>query len=68
MFDEKTARHMLTVFEGDMSIMRNITHQHEHGSVTHHHGQDDHLEYLSKPFIEARNAVLKKMEKYGILP
>ena len=68
MFDEKTARHMLTVFEGDMSFMRNITHQHEHGSVTHHHGQDDHLEYLSKPFIEARNAVLKKMEKYGILP
>ena len=66
MFDEATARHMLTVFEGDLSFMRNVVHQHEPGAVTHHHGEDDHLAYLSRPFLEARDAVLERMRERGV--
>jgi hypothetical protein len=66
MFNEATARHMLTVFEGDLTFMRNVVHQHEPGTVTHHHGEDDHLAYLSRPFLEARDAVLKRMKERGI--
>ena len=66
MFDEATARHMLTVFEGDLTFMRNVVHQHEPGTVTHHHGEADHLAYLSRPFLEARDAVLQRMREQGI--
>ena len=66
MFDEATARHMLTVFEGDLKFMRNVAHQHEPGTVTHHHGEDDHLAYLSRPFLEARDAVLARMRERGL--
>ncbi len=68
MFDEDTARHMLAVFEGDMSYIRNVVGQHPHGSVTHHHGEDDHIAYLERPFIEARDAVLKRMQEQGVSP
>ena len=66
MFDEATARHMLTVFEGDLTFMRNVVHQHEPGTVTHHHGEADHLAYLSRPFLEARDAVLARMRERGL--
>jgi hypothetical protein len=68
MFDEATARHMLTVFEGDKSYINNVVGQHPHGSVTHHHGEDDHIAYLERPFVEAREAVLKRMRDLGISP
>ena len=59
MFDKATARHMLAVFEGDMSYIRNVVGQHPPGTVTHHHGEVDHVAYLERPFMEARDAVLE---------
>ena len=57
---------MLTVFEGDLTFMRNVAHQHEPGTVTHHHGEVDHLAYLSRPFLGARDAVLARMRERGL--
>ena len=34
--------------------------------MTHHHGEADHLGYLQRPFIEAREAIYKRMEELGI--
>ena len=66
MFDEATARHLLAVFEADVSYIRNVVGRHPPGSVTHHHGEDDHVAYLERPFMEARDAVLERMRGLGL--
>ena len=40
--------------------------QHKQGGVTHHHGQDDHIAYLEKPFHEAYAAVHHRAQRLGI--
>jgi hypothetical protein len=66
MFDEATARYMLTLIEGDLAYVREGSGQHKAGTVTHHHGEDDHIAYLERPFIEARAAIHQRMHKLGL--
>ena len=56
---------MLTLIEGDLIYIRETAARHR-GGVTHHHGEADHLGYLQRPFIEAREAIYKRMEELGI--
>ena len=63
MFDEATAKYMLTLIDGDLTYIENSSRQHIHGHVTHHHGEDDHIEYLKRPFIEARTALEERLRK-----
>ena len=65
MFDEETARHMLPVIEGNLTYIREVSMQHEPGTVTHHRGEDDHLAYLERPFMDARQAIRERMDKLG---
>ena len=67
MFDEETARHMLTVLEGDLAYIRQVSVQHRPGTVTHHHGEEDHTAYLERPFHEAREAIYQRMRGLGIV-
>ena len=66
MFDEATAQYMLTMIEGDMTYIRETSGQHMNGNVTHHHGEDDHMAYLERPFLEARRAIHDRMHKLGL--
>ena len=66
MFDPETANYMLTLIEGGLSYIQQTARHHEHGTVTHHHGEDDHLEFLSRPFQEAREAIHRRMHQLGI--
>ena len=66
MFDEATAQYMLTMIDGDLTYIREGSAQHRPGTVTHHHGEDDHMAYLERPFLEAREAVQERMRKLGI--
>ena len=66
MFDEATARRLLNVFDGDLNYIRNVSRQHSHGRVTHHHGEDDHIAHLERPFLQARDAVSERMRRHGI--
>ncbi len=66
MFSEETAQYMLTLIEGSISYIRETSAQHTHGGVTHHHGQDDHIAYLEKPFQEAHAAVHERAHRLGI--
>ena len=66
MFDEATARYMLTLIEGDLAYVREGSGQHKAGTVTHHHGEDDHIAYLERPFIEARAAIHQRMHRLGL--
>ena len=66
MFDPETANYMLTLIEGGLSYIRQTARHHEPGTVTHHHGEHDHLEFLSRPFQEARKAIHRRMHQLGI--
>ena len=66
MFDEATAQYMLTLIDGDLTYIRQSSGQHAHDNVTHHHGEDDHLAYLERPFLEAREAVERRMREAGL--
>ena len=63
MFDEGTARHMLTVLDGSMRYIEGGSLQHRHGTVTHHHGEDDHIAYLKRPFLEAQAKVEERLRR-----
>ena len=65
MFSEETANYMLTLIEGGISYIRETSAQHTHGGVTHHHGQDDHIAYLERPFHEAHAAVHERAHRLG---
>ena len=66
MFDEATAQYMLTMIEGDLAYIREGSGQHKPGTVTHHHGEDDHIAYLERPFHEAIDAVRARMREAGV--
>jgi hypothetical protein len=66
MFDEEVARYMLTMIEGDLAYIDETSGQYSPGTVTHHHGEDDHIAYLQRPFLEARDAIHQRMERLGL--
>ncbi len=61
MFDPATAQYMLTLIEGDLAYITETAGVRSPGSVTHRHGEDDHMAYLQRPFLEARDAILNRM-------
>ncbi len=66
MFDSETANYMLTLIEGGLSYIRKTARHHHPDSVTHHHGEDDHLAFLERPFREAEDAIHRRMHQLGI--
>jgi hypothetical protein len=63
MFDREAAEYMLTLIEGSLSYIREMAPCRKPGSVTHHHGEDDHAAYLERPFREAIAAIRERMER-----
>jgi hypothetical protein len=63
MFNEATAQYMMTLVEGDLAYIRQSSGQQTHDNVTHHHGEDDHLGYLERPFHEAREAIQRRLSQ-----
>jgi hypothetical protein len=63
LFDPATAEYMLTLIEGSLAHIRHSAAHHPPGTVTHHHGEADHLAYLERPFHQAREAVLGRMRQ-----
>jgi len=59
--DPATAQYMLTLIEGNLAYITELSRQHAPGAVTHHHGEDDHLAYLERPFLEAREALHQRL-------
>ena len=66
MFDNDAAQYMLTLIDGCLTYIRETAPVHEGGTTTHHHGETDHTAYLERPFLEAREAIHKRMHKLGI--
>jgi hypothetical protein len=65
MFDPSTAQYLLTLVDGGLDYIRRHARLHREG-VTHHHGEDDHLAYLERPFHQAAAAIHERMHQLGI--
>ncbi len=65
LFDKDTALYMLTLIEGGLAYIRKTAAHYPSSIVTHHHGEDDHIAYLERPFLQAREAILRRMEYLG---
>ncbi|HZP83694.1 MAG TPA: CehA/McbA family metallohydrolase [Chthonomonadaceae bacterium] len=65
-FQPETAHYMLTLLDGSVQYIRKRAPQWHPGTVTHHHGEADHLAFLERPFQEAIAAVHKKLHDHGI--
>ena len=66
MFDKAVAQYMLTLIEGDLEYIEHTSAQHRHGTVTHRHGEDDHTAFLSRPFLEAQDAIHCRVQELGV--
>ena len=66
MFDGQEAQYMLTMINGGLEYVDQVAPLHPHGTVTHHHGEDDHVAYLKRPFREARDAIHRRMDRLGL--
>jgi hypothetical protein len=66
LFDAATANYMLTLIDGSLAYIRHTAAYDPPGSVTHHHGEHDHLAFLERPFQEAIAAIHKRMHALGI--
>ena len=66
MFDPEITKHMLELIEGDLSYINNIAGRYPNGLVTHRHTESEHLDYLSQPFIEAREAINNRINELGV--
>jgi hypothetical protein len=56
-FSDTTVQYMLTLIEGSLAYIHELSPQHSANRVTHHHGEHDHMAHLSLPFIQAREAL-----------
>jgi hypothetical protein len=59
--DRDGLQYMLTLVEGSLEYVRRTAPRHRHGTVTHHHGEADHLAYLERPFLEALTALRARL-------
>ncbi|MBI3922330.1 MAG: CehA/McbA family metallohydrolase [Armatimonadetes bacterium] len=66
LFDEQVAQYMLTLIDGSLTYLREMSPRHESGTVTHHHGEEDHAAFLERPFLEAQQAIHQRMHRLGI--
>ncbi len=65
-FDAGHARYMLTLIEGSLAYMRHRATRYPEDRVTHHHGEGDHLAFLERPFLEARDRVQRRLDEEGL--
>jgi len=66
LFDHAAAKYMLTLVDGGLAHIRHQARYYPKGSVTHHHGEEDHQAYLERPFHEAISALHARMHQLGI--
>ncbi len=66
LFDQETTQYMLTLIDGSLTYIRELSPRDQPGTVTHHHGEEDHEAYLERPFLEARAAIHRRMHELGI--
>lgn len=62
-FDQDASTYMLTLLHGGIAYIRSRSPQYPPASVTHHHGEADHLAFLERPYHEAIAAIHQRMHE-----
>jgi hypothetical protein len=60
-FSLDTANYMLTLIDGSLTYIRNLSPQYPVGHATHHHAEGDHVAHLTRPLEEARERILGRL-------
>lgn len=60
-YDDRIARYLLTLVEGSLSYVDRVPRYHAPGTVTHHHGQANHRNFLRRPLLEAEAALIARI-------
>ncbi len=58
--EQRGAEYLQSLIEGGLAYIRRGASHYPSGTVTHHHGRDDHQGYLEGPFHEALAALRKR--------
>ncbi len=66
LFDQETAQYMLTLIDGSLTYIRELSPRDQPGTVTHHHGEENPGAYLERPFLEAQAAIHWRMHELGL--
>jgi hypothetical protein len=66
LFNLDTANYMLTLLDGNLSYIRQMSPLHRPEATTYPHGEADHVGYLERPFLEAQSAIHKRLHELGI--
>jgi hypothetical protein len=59
--DRAGLEYLLTLVDGGLQYVRRLGPRRRPGTVTHHHGEDDHGAYLERPFLEALAALRARL-------
>lgn len=60
-FDRDAAQYLLTLVDGALTYVRGSSGQFREDAVTHHHTERNHQAYLERPFLQAQEALRRKM-------
>ncbi|WP_330186149.1 CehA/McbA family metallohydrolase [Dactylosporangium sp. AC04546] len=60
-YDDRVARYLLTLVEGSLTYVDKVPRYHASGTVTHHHGEHSHRDFLRRPLLEAEAALLARI-------
>ena len=61
MGDQAGLHYMLTLVDGSLEYLRQLSPRRDARTVTHHHGEADHQAYLERPFREAQAALRARL-------
>lgn len=64
--DPAGLRYMLTLVDGSLQYIRDLAPIHRPRPVLHHHGEADHQAFLERPFLEAREALHRRLHSLGL--
>jgi hypothetical protein len=65
LFDAPAMRYMLTLVDGALEYVRHTAAHYPDGSTTHHHGEAGHLDYLERPFLQARVELQRRLDQHS---
>jgi hypothetical protein len=64
--DPAGLQYMLTLVDGSLEYIRDLAPHDRTARTLHHHGEPDHQAFLERPFLEAREALHRRLHQLGL--
>src|SRR5262249_24390499 len=59
-------QYMLTLVDGSLRYIRELAPRFDPARTTPHHAEPDHQAFLERPFLEAREAIHRRLHQLGV--